>query len=645
MKSRVSAQGYTSVIVILDIGQLVEPEDRAQFERVRNTKEFAQTLKTAWRKKLLSSIYFSELEAESSSPKQTVDYTQVEEVGFATGVFRASFLEEQFFPTYRLNKEAIEYPEKLKKNYQFKNLFYKAWKSWDIFVRPSANGLLTIRLVRRYEKSRTFIGIVQDVNDLEDSLDVQSALNWEARMKEELKDKPEDFKKIQESVSTLLAWLGVDKENPSDLLYNPVEWKIVLETLKYFTDAIPDLQIEVHGKQNTIRFQKQQQHIFRPQHDSFIIHHLDRIFADKDIVVRENPESPEKAARKGAKKRQIEITLKDLANSPQIKRQLGNLIEGTILERIYNKKTGQIYHPEKDGKIETESKKFFPSLRWKTTEKYLEENQASWIGEFCLITPRTAVIIPSVKNHEDQLLISSVNGSTLPSQYQKYWRAIERMFEFILEIRMLAQINERSSAQLLGDLTIAVQDAREHLQSGDIQLNGQLSALTETAGHVRRVAAICQRLVDPFAWSRAEFAIRKAKYMFEQLGIHETLTRIDRNISNINSMVEHIDELYTYDQAEKSNDFSVVLSIGVATVSFLLILITLPSFWTDLQQISEKKRLGYLVNEPFLQVIGYTGSILAAIIILASVLLFVLSYKHFSQLLKVLRRAIERVGR
>ena len=112
MKSMVSAQGYTSVVVVLDIGQLVESDQQAVFESIRATPEFAHLIKTDWHKKLSASPNFIAPNQESA-PEQGGDCASVEEIGFATGVFRAAFLEEQLFPTYQLNKQSIHYPEKL----------------------------------------------------------------------------------------------------------------------------------------------------------------------------------------------------------------------------------------------------------------------------------------------------------------------------------------------------------------------------------------------------------------------------------------------------------------------------------------------------------------------------------------------------
>jgi hypothetical protein len=83
---------------------------------------------------------------------------------------------------------------------------------------------------------------------------------------------------------------------------------------------------------------------------------------------------------------------------------------------------------------------------------------------------------------------------------------------------------------------------------------------------------------NPLVWCPSEYAIIKAKYLLEQLGVPTLLTHIDRNITSLNSLVDHIDELYALDLAEKNNDMSAVMTLGLTAVSFIITMIMLPSF-------------------------------------------------------------------
>jgi hypothetical protein len=70
--------------------------------------------------------------------------------------------------------------------------------------------------------------------------------------------------------------------------------------------------------------------------------------------------------------------------------------------------------------------------------------------------------------------------------------------------------------------------------------------------------------------------------------VPKILEHIERNINSINSVVDHVDELYLADLSEKSNDTSTVLSLVLAAASFTLTLLVLPSFWADIWSMPPK---------------------------------------------------------
>ena len=265
---------------------------------------------------------------------------------------------------------------------------------------------------------------------------------------------------------------------------------------------------------------------------------------------------------------------------------------------------------------------YFPTLRWQNIDRIMQENLASWMGEICLLTLRTALIIPSHKYKKDNLLVSTTPGATLKVKYARYWGAIERMIEFAVEIRTLAQWSSTASYDALEEIAKTVHTAREKLQAGDIELDDHLPRLVKSASNLRRFAALSQGMSDPLVWSRTEYAIHKARYLLDQLGVPTLLTHIDRNISSLNSVVDHVDELYALDLAEKNNDLSAVITLGLTAVSFILTLIMLPSFWTDTQQIDASSPvLGELFSPLRLRILGYAGTIFGVGLILVSLAL------------------------
>jgi hypothetical protein len=187
----------------------------------------------------------------------------------------------------------------------------------------------------------------------------------------------------------------------------------------------------------------------------------------------------------------------------------------------------------------------------------------------------------------------------------------------------------------LEDLANIRSTIRSYLFSGDIRLHERLPQLIEDAAHLRRLAALCQGLSNPQVWSRAEYAIRKATYLLEQLNVPTTLTHIERNISSINSVADHVDEWYMADLAEQSGDMGTLLSLGLAAASFILTLLILPSFWADLDQVA--------IFQPIKTWINILGTVFAFILIVGGAFLTALSFKYGSQIVKIMKRSLIRL--
>lgn len=149
MKAKVSAKGYTNVILVLNMKRFIREEDQARFERIRGKEEFAQTLRELWPPRLASQESFITIEEEKRRFGRP-DMMSTEQVGFAAGVFRSLMLEKYTFPAYALDKEKVGFPEALTTNFQFKTLFLKVWDKWNIYVRPTNTGFFIIRLTNRY---------------------------------------------------------------------------------------------------------------------------------------------------------------------------------------------------------------------------------------------------------------------------------------------------------------------------------------------------------------------------------------------------------------------------------------------------------------------------------------------------------------
>lgn len=618
MKANVSAKGYTNVLLVLNMKRFVHEEDQARFERIRGREEFAYTLREIWPQKLAQQQIFTTIE-EDKRRRERPDAMTAEEVGFATGVFRTLMLERYSFPAYALARENVKFNDELLTNFQFKTLFLKIWNKWSVYIRPTNTGFFVIRLTNRHrDQPRSFLKLAQDVQRLQEPLDIRSAQNWLRDSRVKYNDSPEVLEIKERSVRSFLEWLGVDEDYSGDVLYYPVQWRLAMEVCSRFVEAVGS-EIFVNGDEAPIRLQVPKPSISIPLHDSYVVHHFTEVFADKNLVSKSKSDKTNTNV-------QVPIDLNDIRRCPEIRQALVNLSEGAILKAELA-----------ENPLETmdETTSFFPKHRWGMVDEIPNQNQATWNDELCLMSSRTAIILPSQKWRDHELLVSSIPGSTLRVKYHHYWRAIERLIEFVFEIRVMAQLLESASYDILVEISERIYQTQSKLFSGDIIMDEHLPELVSRAAALRHQAALCESLSHPQLWSRADFAISKADHLLGELGVPRILQHIERNINSIVEFVNHIDELYLADLSEKSNDNDARMSKVLAAASLTLTILILPSFWADIGQILNNQLVQY---KPLLPAIERVGDILAVVLIIAAFILFYFAFQLGKQFKDTIKR-------
>lgn len=577
MQANISARGYTNVVLVLNMKRFIHPDDQERFETVRGTPKFASILRKDWLVQADAQDVFvlqEKYKERLANGELSLDNRMsTEEIGFATGIFRNLMLEEYAFPVYVLDKEKIQFSESLESNFQFKTLFKRAWDRWDIYVHATYTGFFVIRLNQKYEhRPRSLLTWAREVLRLQESLDVPSAQRWLAHNRERYMNEPETLQKKERSVKALLDWMGASEEENENVFYAPVQWKMAMEIAGFFVNEIGQHAPLTDVDDNPVRFQTPQPSISVPLHDAYVIHHLDEIFSD--------PKNVKKAKKSKARgNAQIKIGMHHIRQSPRLRRGFVNLMEGTVLRE-----------PDEDGKYQDDDC-YFPDPNWNVTDSISEINRSSWNDELCLLSGRTAIIFPSTKWRNCEMAVSTMPGATLKVKYARYWGAIERMIEFVLEIRVLAQLVESKSYDLLGEIAETVHTTRSLLFNGDIILNPELQNQVSQAAYLRHLASLAQRLSHPQLWSRAEYAIRKAEYLLDELGVSLTLENIERNIGSISNVVDHVDDLYLADLSEKSNDQATLFSIGLAAGSLIITFLVFPSFLTDTVDVITSEKI------------------------------------------------------
>lgn len=599
MKGNVSARGYTNVLLVLNMKRFIREQDQGKFEKIRGREEFAKALRENWPKELTRQETFITIQEDKQRRGRPEEMT-TEQIGFATGIFRSLMLERYTFPLYALDKEKVVFDDDLMTNFQFKTLFLRAWNNWSVYIRPTFTGFFVIRLTNRHlERPRSFIKLARDVLLLQESLDIRSAQNWLKDAQARFADNTQALGKKKRSIKAFLAWLGVDETYSGNLSYYPLQWRLAMEACGLFVKAVGS-ELQLGGQSEPIRLVVPKPSLSIPLHESYVVHHFTELLASESMVKKsksnESSENP-----------QMVVDLNDVRQSPHIRQALANLLEGSVL-RV-----------EEEMELEDTTREVgysFPPHRWSLVDKILEHNLASWNDELCLLNPRTAIIMPAKKWQNYEMSVSSVPGATLRVKYPRYWGAIERMIEFLVEIRVLAQLLESASYDLLGEIAERIHQTRSMLFSGDIKIDERLPDLVASAASLRHQAALCQSLSHPQLWSRADFAILKANHLLDQLGTPKVLEHIERNINSIVEFVNHIDELYIADLSEKSNENANWLSMVLAAASLTLTILILPSFWADIGQLATSQ---YRMLVP---VITTVGNWLAVFLIGSAVFLF-----------------------
>jgi hypothetical protein len=605
MPDRFTARGYTSVILVMNMRQFIAPEHQPLFASVRGSEPFSRVLREDIPKALQNSPIFTEsyrtVEGVNGQTPMSAD-----ETGFVTGVFRQNMLSYYSAPDYKLQKSAVEgeYFAALRRNWQFKKLFDPVWKQWDIYIRPTMTGMLVIRLTRRYDKATPLLTVAHDVIKLQTSFDIHRAIDEFDRIEVEFKNDPATLKDKRKSVDALLKWLGVDPQSPPLLRYAPVQWKLAMEVGRYFVREISDhIMLEENGHEH-IRFQEPERGLIQPIHDSFVIYHMDEFLTK---LSRTQPYTAQRTSRV--------VVPEDFVHSRDVRQHVTNLLEGSMLRK-----------PNPENLEAQETARYFPVHVDNYVEKVLHEDTATWDDELCLFSSRTAIVIPSRRAAQSELYISTLPttpGSTV--MYAQYWEALERMIEFVVEIRVLAQLLERASEDILQEFTTTLRRMREDMLNQSLYIDRHRHTLTDLvneSANLSRLASVCQSMSNPQVWSRAEYGADKADYLLNEMRVSVLLGHTERNVNGLTALVNHIDELYLAGLSENNNRETFWLSLILAALSLSIILFSLPSFWADVDQLNPDL-ITTLISGSILPTLTVLGSVLAPFILLLSLSLMV----------------------
>lgn len=579
-KEFLSGAGYTVVYMVVNMNQFIAPNDHKRFEMIRGTGAFASIIRNEWESLLRSSDAPFVKEDQFIRPSKNEPIAEqrmdVDDVAFNTGIFKGVVLREFSAPFYRVDKSGFEFDPILKRNLQFKKLFLKNWEKWDIHVRPTMTGMFVIRLTNYHDhrygtQAAEFRTISSNVQSLQSSFDIPSALEQENRLlfKINMGEDTQEAEDDLDSVSGLLEWLGVETgEATRTIEYPRIQWQLAQEVCLRFTQSIGSAIILPHLA--SIEWCKPEKNITSSLNDSFTVYHFNDLFAPGRLI--ERPEWDQQKW-KDSWDQTFTINYRHLEGSPRIREAIAQLIEGAMLKQQPSDNI--------EGQPQKDTRRFPPQNKDKVDEIF-QSNFSTWSDELCLLTPRCAVIWPSKNARKDYIYISTLPTTTSKVKYVWYWGAMERMIEFIVEIKLLASLVELESVEALNRFSRTLNRMRRELLEEKPALRRQeLAILAEDATNLSRLVGMSRRLSTAQTWSRAEYSAVKATYFMQQLNIPLLIQHAETNVDNMTNLINHQDELYLASLAERNNKSNRTLTRNLFIASLALLIYTLPSFWVD----------------------------------------------------------------
>ena len=505
-------------------------------------------------------------------------------------------------------------PKLVRENLQFQKA-REVLKHWHVYLRPTPLGLFVLRFQRKYERPTPLIEVAEHVLDLQRPLDVPSAIRMRRKL-EGLREQGEDVDERVASIDELLKWARLGADSPTRMNYPALQSLFALEISSRFMQAVGANVTFGNGTQ--VDFALKVDPVLPTTHDSFVVYHIDEMLAPYWVVRQANEaartsqpqnESPQPAAEEQTTEKRhrrendlVRVSRQHIRDSLVLRSQLLHLLEGAVLQRATTK-----------GDKQNKPRLYFPDHQLNYIDKILDLDMATWAAELCLLTSRVAVIMPSRRAARDNLFISTLPRPHVTSgvTYQQYWEALERLIEFVVEARVMAQLVDRQSSDVLRMFSKSLGNARSGMARGDIELDhNQFGELADRAANLSRLVGISYGLSNPHIWSRAEYAVEKAAHLINEMRMAALLEHAELNVNSLTNLVNHIDELYIADLSEKSNKQTFWLSLLIAGLSLSVTLFSLPSFWAD----------AVALNEVFKTEIAPEG-VLSAILLLGNIFL------------------------
>jgi len=583
LEHEVDARGAAYVILAVNLAPFVKTNSREKLEYIRGRSIFDDYLET--------------LDLAGSCFERDQYYRDLEQQGYELEVFNQILVKDNFAPTYHLNKDRVEFPQHLLTNLQFKNIFLPVWNKWDLWLRLSRNGVITIVMKLAIPQRRALVHISRDVLGVQMPFDMESAFNKLDELKTGLDRTEEDIDTKIESVREFMAWVNersmveVEGKRPA------VVWQMAVEVIRQFIHACNGhLRYDAKDGFDIELTSEIERGVANPLRERYTVLH----FEEMTHFDRKN-------------KKHQPILPDNVMGNPDYARLISSLLEGVILEGTSHEK-------------DEEKAYFYPVHSTVTANRVAQCDCSSWENEFCIIAQRSAAIYsPPYRGHH--IIFPSQR-----IQYTDYWQCIIRGLEFAVESKVLAQVAERSTSEQLDE-------ALPLLRGNQAQVHPRrLREFSDRVSNSARLMAQLRTITVPQLISRASYASGKFELFNRQTGIEKILAHAEANLQDLTELIERYYDLSLQIESQRTNELGLGLSIIFASFTLNLGILTLPSFiqdWDTQGQVS-----GYLSKQFYYPILPLVGEVLVLLLILISIVALILGIQN---LVRARRRRLEHI--
>jgi len=518
--------GNAYVILALDLAAFVSDDSLDAFQQIKGQKFFDQYLEKLPQQVCQGPFSLSE------------EYKKREQSGYGFGIFNRVLAEDNFAPTYAVRKDKIEFPPHLLDNVQFKDRFLPVWKRWDFHLRVSSNGIVTLILHLDIPKYREIELAAQDVMGLHYYFDMANALERRKEFQANLgldelsPTQKESIKQKIDSIEQLMAWVRERSMNQLEDDKSPVVWQMAVDVMMRWIQTIDGcislndetgtawrINLNLHPRSGTLR----------------------EIFTTYILTsIRD---------RKNSSSLSAGLSPHEILSTPAYQQIIAAVTEGALL------------HGRKDYTL--------PAHNPQTANDLMKKNLATWDKELCVITDKSALI------YYRPLDKQKVAFSSREVSYEDYWLTILRLMEFGLEVKMLALLLEKQTANALvsrlsrkwqtvgGSTTLSVDD-----------ISAQLLNISRLLAHTRSLSSA------PIV-GQASYAIRKYEFLLTSFGVPEILAHAETNLKSMSRLLERKVDLDLQFESQIVNETALAFSMVFASVSLIMGILAFPSFIAD----------------------------------------------------------------